>query len=108
MQAATPAADVFPVLASRNPDLTEFPGPWDATDYGEGPEPYTRIELRMMAASGAVRDKPEWQRKAQDPVITGRWRKELELQVQWNWRRRKLVSHEHFFFFFAGLPQHSD
>ena len=33
-------------------------------------------ELRMYALSWAIRNKPEWQRKMNDPIILEKWRKE--------------------------------
>ncbi|KAJ7121240.1 hypothetical protein C8R43DRAFT_1033512 [Mycena crocata] len=41
-----------------------------------GPEPRTLAELRMYALSWAIRSKPEWQRKMNDPMIFEKWRKE--------------------------------
>ncbi|KAG0222978.1 hypothetical protein BGW41_005771 [Actinomortierella wolfii] len=54
-----------------------LPYPWDGDDYGNGLPPILLPELAMMAASNAIREKPEWWRKIHDAAIVARWRKEL-------------------------------
>ncbi|KAJ7666878.1 hypothetical protein DFH06DRAFT_1184939 [Mycena polygramma] len=46
-----------------------------------GPRPKTVFELTMYELSWALRSKPEWQRKAADPGIRSKWRKEALEQV---------------------------
>lgn len=78
LKPATTTPDTFPALASRNPDLTISDGPWPGC--GQPRAPLTAPELNMMGAMGAVRDKPDWQRKVGDATVTARWRRELEEQ----------------------------
>ena len=76
-------------LVSPNPDLKEFPHPFDVGEYGSGAEPYTLAEQSMMAALGAVKDKPEWYKKVGVADIAARWRKEMQeqglhpTQIEW-------------------------
>ncbi|KAJ7688959.1 hypothetical protein B0H17DRAFT_1169438 [Mycena rosella] len=64
----------------------DLPSPFEryADGYTEeewGPQPKTLAELRMYELSWVLRSKPEWQRKASDPAILSKWRKEaLEQQ----------------------------
>lgn len=38
--------------------------------------PRTLLELKMCSLSSAIREKPEWIRKATDPGIVAKWREE--------------------------------
>ncbi|KAJ7495991.1 hypothetical protein B0H11DRAFT_2001444 [Mycena galericulata] len=56
----------------------------DQEDYDEeqwGPSPVTRSELLMHEFSWTLRRKPEWQHKAADPEIRGKWRQEALEQI---------------------------
>ncbi|KAJ6632481.1 hypothetical protein B0H10DRAFT_1977500 [Mycena sp. CBHHK59/15] len=79
--------NVWKGRAVDNPPACELPGPFEiyaSGQYGEdawGPLPKTLAELRMYMLSWALRSKLEWQRKAADPEIRAKWRKEaLEKQ----------------------------
>ncbi|KAJ7086428.1 hypothetical protein B0H15DRAFT_349221 [Mycena belliarum] len=66
----------------ENKPTWALPGPftvyaWSESDEVEwGPSPLTLWELAMYELSWALRSKPEWQRKAADPEIRAKWRKE--------------------------------
>ena len=71
-----------PALADLNripPPLKDitFPTPFINGDYGDGLTPYTLIEQRLMMGLGAIKEKPQWWRKASDEAIAARWRAEL-------------------------------
>ncbi|KAJ7302343.1 hypothetical protein DFH08DRAFT_794525 [Mycena albidolilacea] len=75
-------------LAIENKPTWELPSPFEVYDnpdwgrYDRGPRPLTRFELTMYELSWALRSKPEWQRKAADLEIRGKWRQEaLEQQA---------------------------
>ncbi|KAG0028301.1 hypothetical protein BGZ82_008504 [Podila clonocystis] len=54
-----------------------IPHPFTGDDYECG-FPVTLLpELVLMAASNAIREKPNWWEKYKDPIIAARWRKEL-------------------------------
>ncbi|KAG0359762.1 hypothetical protein BG005_000218 [Podila minutissima] len=54
-----------------------IPHPFTGDDYECG-FPVTLLpELVLMAASNAIREKPNWWEKYKDPVIAARWRQEL-------------------------------
>ncbi|KAG0044153.1 hypothetical protein BGZ83_010598 [Gryganskiella cystojenkinii] len=55
----------------------ELPHPWVGADYESGFPARYLSELRMRAASNAIREKPQWWQKLKDPVIADRWRQEL-------------------------------
>ncbi|KAG0238702.1 hypothetical protein BGW42_002568 [Actinomortierella wolfii] len=65
------------VLTRSKTHTPSLPHPWTGDDYGDGLPPILLPELAMMAASNAIREKPEWWRKIHDPAIAARWRKEL-------------------------------
>ncbi len=67
-------------LVSPNKDLQPFPHPFNASDYGEGITPYTLVELGVMAALGAIKDKPRWYEKMNDATVVAKWRAELAEQ----------------------------
>jgi hypothetical protein len=46
-------------LTNKNPDLQSFPHPFRSGHYGDGIEPKTLIELRMIKLSGTIRNKPK-------------------------------------------------
>ncbi|KAG0208400.1 hypothetical protein BGX28_000618 [Mortierella sp. GBA30] len=52
-----------------------IPNPW--AEPGRGFPPLFLQELSMIAASSAVREKPNWWQKYKDPIISSRWRKEI-------------------------------
>ena len=54
-----------------------FPTPWDSGDYGSGVTPYTLVELKLMGAMGAIKDKVGWLQKVHDAEIVKKWRTEL-------------------------------
>ncbi|KAF9561123.1 hypothetical protein EC968_005839 [Mortierella alpina] len=54
-----------------------LPDPWTGEDYGDGFPPTLLAELAIMAASNAIREKPNWWLKYNDPAIAARWRQEL-------------------------------
>ena len=73
-------------LKSDNTDMNEFPNAFDSGDYGTGVEPYTLVELGMMDAMAAIKEKPEWWLKVHKKDITDKWKKELFLldsQADW-------------------------
>ena len=70
--------NLFPTLSSVNPDLVMSPGPWQGCK--EPRNPLTACEQNMMRAMGAVRTKPDWQKKALDETIRLRWQLELKAQ----------------------------
>ncbi|KAJ7902866.1 hypothetical protein B0H14DRAFT_2667905 [Mycena olivaceomarginata] len=81
-------ADSWKPLAIENKPTWELPSPFEVYDnpdwgrYDRGPHPLTRFELTMYQLSWALRCKPEWQRKAADLEIRGKWRQEaLEQQA---------------------------
>ncbi|KAL1745933.1 hypothetical protein HDZ31DRAFT_81615 [Schizophyllum fasciatum] len=75
-------------------DEREFPHPFvDRDQYGEEPPgtwaPRAIVELRMQQLSAALREKPEWWRKAKDPKIRKRWFEEAKAEqesVERRWR----------------------
>ncbi|KAJ7152942.1 hypothetical protein C8R46DRAFT_478738 [Mycena filopes] len=56
------------------------PGLYYGCDWG--PQPVTLSEQGMNALSWTLRSKPEWQRKAADPEIRGKWRAEAVEQLE--------------------------
>ncbi|KAJ7079364.1 hypothetical protein C8R43DRAFT_1177718 [Mycena crocata] len=74
----------------------DLPGPFAAYAIGDnddewGPAPKTLAELRMYALSWALRSKPKWQRKANDPIISSKWRREALEQQEPLGRTEKLT-----------------
>ncbi|KAF9159711.1 hypothetical protein DFQ26_006275 [Actinomortierella ambigua] len=65
------------VLTRSKTKTPPLPHPWTGEDYGDGLPPISIPELVMMAASNAIREKPEWWRKMTDPAIVGRWKQEI-------------------------------
>ncbi|KAG0257337.1 hypothetical protein BG011_004011 [Mortierella polycephala] len=56
---------------------SSLPQPWTGDDYDCG-FPVTLIpELSMVAASNAIREKPNWWQKYKDPTIVERWKREI-------------------------------
>ena len=51
----------------------EFPSPFDFNAFA----PVTLVELRMRILSGAIRAKPLWWEKVNDPEIVAKWRAEI-------------------------------
>ncbi|KAJ7912500.1 hypothetical protein B0H13DRAFT_2007003 [Mycena leptocephala] len=67
------------VIAVENKPTWVLPSPFKLYNPGRdewGPRPKTLFELAMYELSWAIRSKPEWQRKAADPEIRERWRRE--------------------------------
>ncbi|KAG0083103.1 hypothetical protein BGZ92_011076 [Podila epicladia] len=54
-----------------------LPHPWSGEEYECGFPISLLPELVLVAASNAIRDKPNWWEKFRDPVIAARWRQEL-------------------------------
>ncbi|KAJ7747678.1 hypothetical protein DFH07DRAFT_869429 [Mycena maculata] len=73
-----------PTVLENKPSWV-LPGPFDIysrNDFGTeewGPKPLS--EMGMYELSWTLRSKPDWQRKAADPEIRGKWRKEALEQV---------------------------
>ncbi|KAF9972722.1 hypothetical protein BGZ73_004149 [Actinomortierella ambigua] len=65
------------VLTRSKTYAPPLPHPWTGDDYGDGLPPIMLPELVMMAASNAIREKPEWWRKLADPTIAARWKEEI-------------------------------
>ncbi|KAF9354695.1 hypothetical protein BGX34_010854 [Mortierella sp. NVP85] len=55
-----------------------LPYPWKGDDYDCGFPVSLIPELAMVATSNAIREKPNWWEKFKDPVISGRWKNELQ------------------------------
>jgi len=53
-----------------------FPSPFKQLDYQDGAPPKCLRELRMMQLSASIREKPDWERKKDDPAIVTKWRQE--------------------------------
>ncbi|KDQ16766.1 hypothetical protein BOTBODRAFT_106669 [Botryobasidium botryosum FD-172 SS1] len=49
---------------------------------GEADLPRTVIELKMNSLSSALRDKPSWIQKSQNPSIIAKWREEILMQQE--------------------------
>ncbi|KAJ7911603.1 hypothetical protein B0H13DRAFT_2009347 [Mycena leptocephala] len=69
-------------IAIENKPTWVLPSPFELYGTGRyytdewGPRPKTLFELAMYELSWAIRSKPEWQRKAADPEIREKWRRE--------------------------------
>ncbi|MEU6765064.1 DUF4246 domain-containing protein [Streptomyces sp. NPDC046853] len=67
-------------------DLTAFPLPFSGADSTPGSRggslatPRTLRELQMMECSAAIREKPSWFEKMNDPEIAARWTREATAQ----------------------------
>ncbi|KAK7028342.1 hypothetical protein R3P38DRAFT_3189817 [Favolaschia claudopus] len=73
------ATEGKPTWVLPNPFKRYGWGRYDSEDWG--PQPLTVFELTMCELSWTLRSKPDWQRKAADPEIRSKWRKEaLEQQ----------------------------
>ncbi|KAF7328869.1 hypothetical protein MVEN_02516600 [Mycena venus] len=76
------ASPQWKALAVENKPTWVLPSPFEVYAEGEygadewGPRPKTVFELAMYELSWAIRSKSEWQRKAADPEIRDKWRKE--------------------------------
>ncbi|MEV8313491.1 DUF4246 domain-containing protein [Streptomyces sp. NPDC059900] len=60
-------------------DLTAFPLPFSGAG-ASGANPRTLRELQMMECSAAIREKPSWFIKMNDPEIAARWAREASAQ----------------------------
>ncbi|KAJ7021446.1 hypothetical protein C8F04DRAFT_1049845 [Mycena alexandri] len=75
-------------LALENKPSWVLPSPFEAYApglyYGSdwGPQPVTLSEMGMYELSWTLRSKPEWQRKAADAEIRGKWRAEAVEQLE--------------------------
>ncbi len=84
-----PAGPKMVKLVAPQSDWKPFPHPFDTLDFDSGSEPYTLVELRMMGALGAIKDKPRWYEKMGNARVVAKWRAELleqgmhESQVQY-------------------------
>ncbi|KAG0041620.1 hypothetical protein BGZ83_001586 [Gryganskiella cystojenkinii] len=56
----------------------ELPLPWTGDAYACGFPCTLLTELALRAASNAIREKPIWWEKFKDPIISGRWKQELQ------------------------------
>lgn len=63
-------------LKNTNEDLEPFPHPFRSGHYGDGREPKSLIELRMMELSGIIRNKRNWFEKMKDQAIRNKWKDE--------------------------------
>ncbi|CAF1164628.1 unnamed protein product [Rotaria sordida] len=63
-------------LSNQNTDLTSFPHPFRSGSYGEGSQPKSLIELRMVELSGIIRNKLKWFEKMKDQTIRNKWKQE--------------------------------
>ncbi|KAJ6510581.1 hypothetical protein C8R45DRAFT_964565 [Mycena sanguinolenta] len=76
---ALPLEDA-PTWVLPNPFEPYAVGEYDGDEWG--PRPLTTFERTMCELSWALRSKPDWQHKAADPEIRGKWRQEaLEQQA---------------------------
>ncbi|KAF9350715.1 hypothetical protein BGX26_011157 [Mortierella sp. AD094] len=54
-----------------------LPHPWKGDYHDSGFRVTLLSELAMMAASNAIREKPNWWTKYKDPIISARWKDEI-------------------------------
>ncbi|KAJ3036558.1 hypothetical protein HK097_003806 [Rhizophlyctis rosea] len=68
---------VTPAGPPRNADLVGIPDPFQTGDFGEGLPPKTIREISLIGLSNAIRNKPNWQTKVNNPEIVEKWKSEV-------------------------------
>ncbi|KAJ7021445.1 hypothetical protein C8F04DRAFT_1140843 [Mycena alexandri] len=80
-EAGEPTPENRPTWVLPSPfELYDTTGRYFGTDWG--PRPLTLSERGMYQLSWTLRSKPEWQRKAADPEILSKWRREAVEQIK--------------------------
>ena len=63
-------------LRNTNTDMQPLPHPFFEGSYGDGQKPKSRLELKLMSLSSAIRSKQNWHEKMNNQAVCRKWKEE--------------------------------